>query len=321
MRAKLLILTAFCVLAIVAAGILAADAPFGVVIKEPFEAHQAKGGGGKSGSTLIAYHGGLVMTGAPVNAYVIYYGAVDDSTQGIVNQFYSDLSNAPEYAVNQTYTDKSGASIAPNFYFNPIAYGPGSPTGSLYEDSDASQGSSLGSNTIPAIVQHAIQTGGLPADQNGVYFVITAPDIKVAGFCKSFCAYHTSSTSIAANLHIRYALVPDPGQACTGCDGNFSLNQTITPSGNRGADEMTDSIMHELSESVTDPDIGAWYTSGGAENGDLCNYVYGSNLPTVPKGYPGAGAYYNFSPAHGRYYLVQQIWTNIAPQACLAAPR
>ena len=83
---------------------------------------------------------------------------------------------------------------------------------------------------------------------------------------------------------------------------------------------MTDSIIHELSESVTDPDIGAWYTACGAENGDLCNYVYGSSLPQVPNSYPGAGAYYNFSPAPGRYYLVQLIWTNIAPQACLGAP-
>jgi hypothetical protein len=32
--------------------------------------------------------------------------------------------------------------------------------------------------------------------------------------------------------------------------------------------------MHELSETVTDPDISAWYTQNGAEVGDLCNYVY-----------------------------------------------
>ena len=46
------------------------------------------------------------------------------------------------------------------------------------------------------------------------------------------------------------------------------------PYGDSGADEMVDSIMHELSETVTDPDLNAWYTSNGSENGDLCNYNY-----------------------------------------------
>ena len=248
------------------------------------------------------------MTGSPVTVHVIYYGVVDASTQGIISQFFSDLSMSPEYAVNSTYNDKNGAYVRTVFY-----------VGSQYQDTGASQGTSVGSNTVPAIVQHAIQAGGLPADQNGVYFVITAPDIKVSGFCKNFCAYHTTSTSIVAGLHIRYALVPDPGQTCTGCDGNYAVyKQSITPNGNLGADEMTDSIIHELSETVTDPDLGAWYTSNGAENGDLCNYVYGSSLSTVPAGQPGAGAYYNFLSATNHYYLVQQIWSNVTPQECLS---
>ena len=210
LRSRATIILMFCMAIGVAAGLLADSTP-AIVVKEPFEAHQAHGGG-KSGSTLITYHGGLVMTGAPVSVYVIYYGAVDSATRGIVNQFFTDLSTSAPYKVNTTYTDKSGASIAPTFYFNPISYSAnGWSTGSLYEDAAASQGTSLSNNSVPAIVKHAIDTQGLPADQNGVYFVITAADIKVAGFCKSFCAYHTSSTSIAAGMHIRYALVPDPG--------------------------------------------------------------------------------------------------------------
>jgi len=321
-----LIISGACVVTAIAAGVLAADPTLNLVVKETFEQHQVHSDRGKSGSTQITYHGGAVMTGAPVKVYLIYYGALVTpappvpSTETVVNQFFSDLSNAAPYAVNSTYYDASGAKIAGSFYFNPIAYSAsGSPTGSLYFDAAASQGTSIGSHTVPSIVQHAIKSGGLPVDSNGVYFVLTGPEIKVSGFCKSFCAYHTSSTSISPGMKIRYALVPDPGQACTGCDGNYSnYNQTVTPNGNQGADEMTDSIIHELSETVTDPDISAWYTASGAENGDLCNYVYGSGtLPRVPTG-PGTGAYYNFASATGHYYLIQEIWSNVAPQACLS---
>ena len=328
MRLKTLVPGAAAAVALIAAGMLAADPPINVVIKQPFDPHSSRGG---KGSPTIRYHGGAVMTQG-VDVYVIYYGALDAGTQDIVNQFFTDLSSSPNYAVNSTYYDAAQATIAKTFHFNSIDYGPGTPTGSLYEDSLASQGASVGSSTVPAIISHAITTGGLPADPNGVYFVVTAPNIKVAGFCKSFCAYHTTSTSIVNGMHIRYALVPDPGQACTGCDGNVFLGQNITPNGNMGADEMTDSMIHELSEAVTDPDISAWYTSNGAENGDLCNYVYSVNgqgvvhtgLSTVPANNPfgvGAGAYYNFQGASGRYYLVQWIWSNaLSPQACRAAP-
>jgi hypothetical protein len=57
-----------------------------------------------------------------------------------------------------------------------------------------------------------------------------------------------------------------------GCDGNIAVfGQTVTANGDQVADDMTDSIMHELSESMTDPKDTAWFTSGGNENGDLCN--------------------------------------------------
>jgi hypothetical protein len=77
---------------------------------------------------------------------------------------------------------------------------------------------------------------------------------------------------------------------------------------------MVDSIMHELSETVTDPDLNAWYTSNGAENGDLCNYKYGT-LQTAPNG-SSYNAFWN-----GYYYLIQLIWKNGPnPQICAAEP-
>jgi hypothetical protein len=61
---------------------------------------------------------------------------------------------------------------------------------------------------------------------------------------------------------------------------------------------------------VTDPQGSGWFTSGGAENGDLCNYTYGSSLVTAPNG-ATANVLMN-----GHYYLIQKIWTNVTPQGC-----
>ena len=78
---------------------------------------------------------------------------------------------------------------------------------------------------------------------------------------------------------------------------------------------MTDSIMHELSETVTDPDLNAWFTKNGAENGDLCNYFYGTDpLYTTPKG-ATANTLLN-----GHYYLIQYIWRNSTHQVCANTP-
>jgi streptogramin lyase len=87
--------------------------------------------------------------------------------------------------------------------------------------------------------------------------------------------------------------------------------QTVTPNGDQGADEMTDSIMHELSETVTDPEGTAWFTSKGDENGDLCNYTYRTPLSPGPTN----GATANVT-MNGHFYLIQKIWTNVAPQHC-----
>ena len=248
------------------------------------------------------------MTRVPVNVYVIYYGDVPQGSQNIINTFLSSLKDAPNsfFRVNDTYYDSTNATVTPTFDFAPV-------TGMVYIDNPPSLGTHVTSQDIPKIVSNAIQApNGLPADENGVYFVLTAPTVAAAGFCKSYCAYHTSSTAIVSGKTIKFALVPDPGNNCGGCDGNVAVyGQKVTPNDDPGAYEMTDSIIHELSETVTDPLGTGWLTSNGAENGDLCNYTYGTPL----KNGPGNGATANVA-LNGTFYLIQQIWTNVAPQHC-----
>jgi hypothetical protein len=293
----------------------------GVIVKQPYDAVKHGKGGGKPGTTQILYHNGPVMHKGTV--YLIYYGNVAANTQTIINNFLSDVNGSAPWSVNGTYYD-----LAPQPSPGPVqsTYNFTMPSGvvnshgwdgSVFYD-NYSQGSSLGTSSTQKIVAHALST--VSPDPSGVYIVITSPDVKVSGFCTSFCAYHSSSSTIANGFKIRYALVPDPTQKCSGCNGGIAVyGDKVTPNGDMGADTITDDIMHELSETVSDPDINAWYTSGGSENGDLCNYVYSGSGATVQTGtdVQGNTFHYNFSNGN-RKYLIQLIWKNTLAGFCSA---
>ena len=89
----------------------------------------------------------------------------------------------------------------------------------------------------------------------------------------------------------------------------WALSVALSPNGDIGADSVTDTLIHEISETVTDPNISAWYTKGGLENGDLCNFVYGQTFTAAN----GSHANQTFG---NRQYLVQTIWANVGAGYC-----
>jgi hypothetical protein len=294
----------------------------GASVKKPYDP-TLHGKAAKSSSTQILYHNGPVMQFPAV--YVIYYGAFPATTQPVINNFLSDLnsqSTQDPYNVNTTYNDNLHGYVTGSYHFVSPTGAPGANTwdggGSVYWD-NYSQGSQLGGSSIPKILAHAFTTRS--ADPNGMYLVVTGPDVKISGFCGSFCAFHTNATVNGTN--VRYALIPDPTQRCSACNGGIAVyGDTSTPNLDMGADTMTDDIMHELSEAVTDPDLNAWYTQSGAENGDLCNYVYetaGNPIQIGSKTVNGVTYTYhkNFT-LNGHDYLVQFIWKNSGAGFCAA---
>jgi len=302
---------------VAAAAVLACSGPWAaksprIAYRLPVELHKASKTGSGSPPQIL-YHNGNIMLGT-VNLYVIYYGeetGFPSTSKDVIESFLGGLSPQPQYSVNTSYC-KSNITNCQQGDPNTIS---GSTHFVTVFNDTGSQGSSINSNTVPAIIAHALNpntSGSLPVDAKGLYIVIPSPTVKVAGFCTSYCAFHTSSTTIVSGKTIRYAFAPEPDSKCTSCDGNFAIyHQSTTPNGDPGADEVVDSLMHEISESVTDPDISAWYTQSGEEDGDLCNYNYGTAPPYTSNG-ATANAFWN-----GHYYLVQLIWKNTAPpQAC-----
>jgi hypothetical protein len=58
---------------------------------------------------------------------------------------------------------------------------------------------------------------------------------------------------------------------------------------------------HEISESITDPLLDAWFTAQGNEIGDLCNFDYGTNT------WDEGAANQNWS---GHFFELQQEFDN-----------
>src|SRR4051812_47151487 len=166
-------------------GLSAEDTFQGNPIKRPFDSSHSAA---KPSSTQILFHGGPVMNMAN-SVYVIYYGTFPSTTQPIINDFLAGLSGSPAFGVNSSYngSTQSPAPVPADYAF--VSPGPApakNPSTSVYLD-NYSQGMQLSNSSVPKIVAHAI-AAGLTANQNGVYLVITAPDVKISGFCNSFCA-------------------------------------------------------------------------------------------------------------------------------------
>ncbi len=145
-----------------------------------------------------------------------------------------------------------------------------------------SQGAALTDTGVLGVVSGAISRGALPVDANGIYFVLGSGDVTESGssgtFCSDFCGWHTRATLFGSD--IKYAFV---GNGFPQCINNpsalktcaFEGNQSVSPNGNPGADAMVNTISHELSETVTDPDVNAWYNPTSdpkriLEVGDIC---------------------------------------------------
>jgi hypothetical protein len=259
---------------------------------------QSKAVGRPGGSNGISYRGGPVMTSGQ-NAYVIWYGDWASGTRPakktIIKDFLSSLGGSDYYKINTGYYDGGGNRVT-----GAITWG-GEYT-DTYSRGGANGSYTLSDSDIQTIVGSAITTNKLPADSNGVYFVLTSVDVKKSGFLTSYCGWHTYAT--LANTNTKYSFVGDPGS-----NGACSVQTSVSPNGDVGADAMVSVIAHEIEESATDPNLNAWYDNRGYENADKCAWTFGTTYSTAN------GSLANMSLG-GNNFLVQRNWVNASGGYC-----
>lgn len=244
----------------------------------------------------INYHGGPVILGT-TNLYFIWYGNWSNNTAtSILPAFAKSIGGSPYFNINTTYYDGSGTHVT-----NSVAL-----PSKLGQTTDAySQGTVLTDAAVQKVVSNAITSGKLAKDPNGVYLVLTSSDVnESSGFCTQYCAWHTYGTIAGSN--IKYGFVGNPDRCPSACQAQPT---SASPNGNQGADGMVSLIAHELEESVTDPNLNAWYDRQGNENADKCAWTFGT-VSTASN-----GSYYNVTLG-GNQYLIQRNWVNASGGYC-----
>jgi hypothetical protein len=268
----------------------------------------------------IEYNGGPVMLG-PHNVYFIWYGNFSSNIAlTILPDLINGFGGSQYFNTNTTYGDATG-NIA-----NTVTM-----AGAAFDN--YSQGTALNNTTLNNVLLLPFNNGTLPVDPNGIYFVLTSPDVTMnfppatpggppQGFCTAFCGFHTSRTLTngITSTDIKLAFVGDPATQCPhGHPGGTCSAQTLSPNGNEGADAMASVMAHELNETVTDPHGDAWFhTNTAGENGDLCNFKYGT--ATVPLDFSTTFPALNGAHAdvvlNGRQFLIQSNWVNSGGGSC-----
>ncbi|XP_018811542.1 protein EXORDIUM-like 7 [Juglans regia] len=287
---------------------------------------------GSSDLVNLEYHMGPVLA-SPIKLYVIWYGHWNPTHQATIRDFLYSLSSSSSYPsvadwwrTVRLYTDQTGSNITGSIVLS----------GEFY-DSKYSHGGYLSRLAIQSVIRTAVNAypRALPLNpHNGLYLVLTSPDVRVQDFCRAVCGFHYFTFPNIVGVTVPYAWVGHSGTQCPGVcaypfawpkysgrpppSTNGGNNIMRAPNGDVGADGMISVIAHELAEVSSNPLVNAWYAgddpTAPTEIADLCMGVYGTG---GGGGYVGKvyrdswGSGYNVKGVKGRRFLVQWVWNPV----------
>jgi hypothetical protein len=306
---------------------------------------KAPGGATKTGGVLLSHGGPVLASEAP---YVIFWTpaghSISPGSESLIERYLGDVAAA------------GTAKSATNVYSVLAQYGSPysqrfSPGTQAVVDTDPYPSQPSGCQlatgmtacvtdaSLQAEIATLIDAGTLPrpsAPGTGttpIFFVITPVDVNVCisgGTCASnnFCAYHdyfSHNGSSVVYASVPFAVFANNPKGCQ--TDQYSIYETPVGSTGDEAYNVADDLSHELSESITDPLISAWYSSSGLEVGDLCEqYAARANtskglspLAYAPAyGTPSAGVLYD-QIINGDQYYNQTEFSNAANKCLTGA--
>ncbi len=195
----------------------------------------------------------LIDNGGPVlstpHVYAIYWGSFSPSDLRLgLTAFFDGFGGSSYSNILTQYL--RGAS---------------NPTSTYQElGTDTTSSPPSTSPSVSTIVNEACKFAGGTPDTAGVYFVITSNFPRHA----NFCAWHSAGTCNGATIPVVY--LPNTS-GIAGCDPGNLFNANSYSEGTRS---MANIAAHELSEVTTDPQLNAWFDSGGQEVGDKCAWQF-----------------------------------------------
>ena len=266
----------------------------------------------------VDYFGGPVISN--VHIVLVLYGAgsylpnIAGTAAPTMANFFTDITQSTFFDMLSEYstvgvtaadgTAGTNQTIGHGFYDGQFTITP----------NPANDGATITDNQIQTELLSQVTAGNLPApfidaqgNNNTLYMIFFPPGKTIndgtSNSCVrgGFCAYHNSTTSTFSTHRLFYGVLPDlqpPSGCSTGCGGGTTF------------DQATNVTSHELSEAVTDADVGpattfarplAWIDQFNGEIGDIC-VAQEANVV-----------------ANGTNYTVQQEFSNFQ-NTCASSP-
>jgi hypothetical protein len=252
--------------------------------------HDAHSGGGTSrSSAAMTYHGGKIMPTFVSEA--VFWGPswsnttfTGDKVTGI-DAFYKGYSGSNYAKTSNEWTD----TVSGGHQVSDV----GTHVGEVLDTTTAASSTTA----ILGEVCKLAAAGTITLDPGGNSYVPVYTDIKRGR--ANFCAWHSYGTCALPNGTGGTVNVPVQFGFFFNLDGDPGCDpQDTSGKHSQGLAALANVSAHELSEARSDPGTpGAWYDSGGQENGDKCAWTF--NVPLV-----------TFS--EGTQWKVQGEWSNAA---------
>ena len=266
-------------------------------------------------SANLLYFGGPVMTSN--TNYTLYWSPSGSSAypagyRAGVDRYLEDLAHDSGGfqnvdSVATQYTNSEGEAVAYDSHFAGaiLDTDPYPPNGCKKAPI------CLTDAQLQAEIDSYVTAHGLPKDLQHEYFLLTPPGVEdcfssSGGECSAasksptYCAYHGSFASGKGTI----VYSNDPYvTGVEGCDDGEHPNEGPADGALEGG------LSHEHNESITDPELNAWYGPEGYENGDKCRTFVAASEFGTPLGTAPDGSRYN-QLIDGREYWYQQEWSN-----------
>ena len=264
----------------------------------------------------VTYHGGPVMTSN--TNYTFYWSpggaaAYPAGYQEGVDTYLERLAHDSGTGQNvdsvaAQYTNAAGEAAAYDSHFAGAII----DTDPYPANGCTASAICLTDEQIQAELTRYITANGLPSDLSHEYFVLTPPEV---GSCFEASSLECSANTESAAYCAYHGYIPDGSGVIVYADDPYSpgvagCDNGEHPSGSIAEGELQAGLSHEHNESITDPELDAWYGSEGEEIGDKCRTFVAATEFGTPLGTAPDGAPYN-QVVDGGLYWYQQEWSNI----------
>jgi PKD repeat protein len=271
----------------------------------------------------LTYHTGPLVLG-PHTTHVVYWEpagfTVTANYHSLIQRFLGDVAAdsgrvTNVYATDTQYDDSTNTFIQYSQTFGGALTDtnafPATASGCPTTDGTITVASCLTETQEATELDNFIQAQSLPRGLNNIYFLVLPDNVETCfddfSECGNilnltgdrYCAYH-SSFNISGHGLTLWANQPYIGFASGHCHSGDTFRR---PNGDL-TDHELNVLSHEHNETITDPTGGGWFDVNGAgENGDKCNFNFGTRIANN-----GVGDYnqlINHNP-----YEIQLEWSN-----------